>query len=143
MDITISVDTECEDAWSVSGSSAAAIVGGATQFAFDGNVDDWVLCYKHGTDDWRLYTGITPTSTSSKSAADSTISDTQLTQAAVSLTLEGNIASYPEDSTARMNFLSAFRVDLAGALGVDTSRFTITGIRAGSVVIDFTIDPTG
>lgn len=125
------------------GSSVAEVVGGLAQFAFDGDVEDWVLCYKHGIDNWRLYDDITPTPASTTSSSENAVSDTQRTQASVSLTLEGNISSYPEGSTARSNFLSAFLLDLAEALEEDLSRFTVTDMRAGSVVVDFTINPTG
>lgn len=142
IDATTSSDTECETAPTVAGSSSASLLGGVAQFAFDGDVKDWLLCYKHGIDDWRLYSGITPTSVSTAST-DTTVSDTQRTQAVVSLTLEGSIASYPSGSVARTRFASAFVEDLSRALGVKTDRFTVTDIRAGSVVVDFTIDPTG
>lgn len=136
-------DSECEDATYTAGSSTATVEGGIAQFAFNGNVEDWVLCYKHGTNDWALYTGIVPLSTSNTLSSDSAVSDTQRTRAEVSFTMEGDIASYPEGSEARTAFLEAFMLDLSGALEVDSSRFTITGIREGSVVIDFTVEPTG
>lgn len=141
--VFISSDSECEAAPPVVGSSTAAIVAGLTEFAFDGDVEDWVLCYKHGSDDWRLYTGIVPVSTSSAPSAETAVSDTQRTKAVVSFTMEGDISSYPEGSNTRTVFLSAFILDLAQALGVKTSRFVITGMRGGSVVVDFTIESTG
>lgn len=143
MGVSTSSDSECEAAPSAIGSSMATIVGGLAEFAFDGDVEDWVLCYKHGSDDWRLYTTIVPVSTSSASSADIAVSDTQRTQADVSFTMEGEISSYPEGSDARTSFLWAFLLDLARALGVDTSRFIVTGMRGGSVVVDFTIESTG
>lgn len=141
--VSTSSDSECEAAPPTVGSSTATIVGGHTEFSFDGDVDDWVLCYKHGSDDWRLYTGIVPVSIPSASSADTTVSDTQRTKADVSFTMEGEISSYPEGSDARTAFLSAFLLDLARALGVNISRFIITGMRGGSVVVDFTIESTG
>lgn len=138
---TISSDSECEEGLPVSGSTTATTIGGITTFAFETDVDNWVLCYKHGTDNWRLYTGIIPVS--STPASETAVGDTQRTQAGVSFTLEGKISSYPEGSAARTNFLSAFVSDLEMALGVDASRFTVTGMRGGSVVVDFTINPTG
>ncbi|CAM9487931.1 unnamed protein product, partial [Hapterophycus canaliculatus] len=134
---------ECESAQPVAGSSTGTTVGGVAQFSFDVGVDHWVLCYKHGLDDWMLYTGIIPISVSSTSSADTTTSDTQRTRADVSFTMEGKISSYPEGSDARTEFLSVFLVDLAQALGVDASRFTITSMRGGSIVVDFTIESTG
>lgn len=139
---TTSSDAKCESAATVAGSSSASILGGVAQFAFSGDVEDWVLCYKHGIDDWRLYSGITPTSTSTASS-DTAVSETQRTQAVVSLTLEGSIASYPSGSVARTTFVAGFLEDLSRALEVKTDRFTVTDIRAGSVVVGFTIDPTG
>lgn len=141
VDSTTSSDSECEEGLPVGGSTTATTIGGIATFAFERDVDDWVLCYKHGTDNWRLYTGIIPAS--SKPASDTAVGDTQRTQAGVSFTLEGKISSYPEGSAARTNFLSAFVSDLEMALGVDASRFTVTGMRGGSVVVDFTINPTG
>lgn len=141
VDSTTSSDSECEEALPVGGSTTTTTIGGIVSFAFDGDVDEWVLCYKHGTDDWRLYTGIIPVSNTPVS--DTAVGDTQRTQAEVSFTLEGKISSYPEGSAARTNFLSAFVSDLEMALGVDASRFTVTDMRGGSVVVDFTINPTG
>eukprot|EP00903_Cladosiphon_okamuranus_P005351 g5346.t2 len=137
-------DSECEDAPYAAGSSTATVVGGVAQFEFDGDVEAWVLCYKHGSNIWRLYTGIVPQSASNALSGDTeVVSDTQRTRAEVSFTMEGDISSYPEGSEARTTFLEAFVSDLSGALGVDSSRFTITGMRGGSVVIDFTVEPTG
>ncbi|CAN0562115.1 unnamed protein product, partial [Ectocarpus sp. 12 AP-2014] len=139
-----SSDIQCDAATPAFGSATATVVGGVAEFAFDGDVEEWVLCYKHGSDDWRLYPAIVPVSLSSASSSGTTtISDTQRTKADVSFTMEGQISSYPEGSDARTDFLWAFLLDLARALGVATSRFTITGMRAGSVVVDFTIEPTG
>lgn len=143
MGVSTSSDSECEAAPSAVGSSTAAVAAGIGEFSFDGDVEDWVLCYKHGSSDWRLYTGIVPVSTQSVPSPDTTSSDTQRTKADVSFTMEGEISSYPEGSDARTAFLWAFLLDLARALGVLTSRFTITGMRGGSVVVDFTIDSTG
>ncbi len=117
--------------------------GGVATFTFDGDVEDWILCYKHSSNDWRLYTGIIPAPASTTSSANSVVSDTQRTRADVSFTMEGDISSYPEGSDARTTLLEAFLTDLALALGVDTSRFTVTDVRGGSVVIDFTVEPTG
>lgn len=137
-------DEGCDGAQSVVGSSVAEIEAGIGRFAFDADVEEWVLCYKHGTETWRLYTGITPVSKSSALPTETGItSETQRTIAEVSLTLEGNIASYPDGSIARTAFLNTFVLDLAHALGVETSRFNVTSMRAGSVVVDFTINPTG
>lgn len=136
-------DSECEDAPYAAGSSAATVVGGVAQFAFDGDVGAWVLCYKHGSNDWGLYTGIVPQSTSNALSGGTVVSDTQRTRAEVSFTMEGDISSYPEGSEARTTFLEMFVSDLSGALGVGSSRFTITGMRGGSVVVDFTVEPTG
>ena len=141
-DSTIS-DGECEDAPYAAGSSTATVVGRVAQFAFDGDVEAWVLCYKHGSNSWGLYTSIVPQSTSSALSGDTAVSDTQRTQAEVSFTMEGDISSYPEGSEARTTFLEAFVLDLSGALGVDSSRFTVTGMRGGSVVIDFIVESTG
>lgn len=141
--VSTSSDGECEAAPSAAGSSTAVVAAGLAEFSFDGDVEDWVLCYKHGGSDWRLYTGIVPVSTQSATSPDTALSDTQRTKADVSFTMEGEISSYPEGSDARTAFLSAFLLDLAQALGVDTSRFIITGMRGGSVVVDFTIDSTG
>lgn len=143
MAAAISSDSECEAASPVVGSSTAEIVEGVANFAFDGDVEEWVLCYKHGTNEWRLYADIIPASTPSAGSLDTAVSDTQRTEASVSFTLEGQIASFPEGSTARTTFLSAFVSDLARALRVDASRFTIRGMRAGSVVVEFVIIPTG
>lgn len=136
-------DSECEDAPSAAGSSPATVVGGVAQFAFYADVEAWVLCYKHGSNNWALYTGIVPLSTSDALSGDTVVSDTQRTRADISFTMEGDISSYPEGSDARTTFLEAFVQDLSRALGVDTSRFTITDVRGGSVVIDFTVEPTG
>lgn len=136
-------DSECEDAPYAAGSSTARVFGGVAQFAFDGDVKAWVLCYKYGANNWGLYTGIVPLSTSNTLSGNTEVSDTQRTRADVSFTMEGEIASYPEGSDARTTFLEAFVLDLSRALGVDTSRFTITGMRGGSVVVDFTVEPTG
>lgn len=141
VDSTISSDSECEEGSPVGGSTTAATIGGIATFAFEKDVDDWVLCYKHGTDGWRLYPSIIPVS--SPPSSDTAVGDTQRTQAGVSFTLEGKISSYPEGSAARSIFLSSFVSDLEMALGVDASRFTVTGMRGGSVVVDFTINPTG
>lgn len=139
-----SSDSECENAPNAAGSSTATIVGGVAQFAFDGDVETWILCYKHGENNWSLYTGIVPLSTSNALlSGGAAVSDTQRTRADVSFTMQGDISSYPEGSNARTTFLEAFVLDLSRALGVDTSRFTITGVRGGSVVIDFTVEPTG
>lgn len=139
---TVSSDG-CEAAQPIAGSSTITIVGGGGEVSFDADVEDWVLCYRHGPDDWMLYAGIIPVSVSSTSSADTTISDTPRTRADVSFTMEGKISSYPEGSVARSEFLSTFLMDLAQALGVDASRFTITSMRGGSVVVDFSIESTG
>lgn len=136
-------DSECEGAPNAAGSSTATVVGGVAQFTFDGDVEAWVLCYKHGSSNWGLYTGIVPLSTSNTFPGDTAVSDTQRTRAEVSLTMEGDISSYPEGSAPRTAFLEAFVLDLSQALGVDGSRFTVTGMRGGSVVVDFTVEPTG
>lgn len=141
VDSTTSSDSECEEGLPVAGSTTVTSIGGIATFAFERDVDDWFLCYKHGTDDWRLYTSIIPVS--STPSSDTAVGETQRTQAGVSFTLEGKISSYPEGSAARAKFLSAFLSDLEMALGVDASRFTVTGMRGGSVVVDFTINPTG
>lgn len=144
MNATVSSDDACRDAASVVGSSAAEVLDGIAQFRFNGNVDDWVLCYKHESDDWRLYPGIVPTlKLTATTPSEIALSDTQRTKAEVSMTLEGSIASYPEGSTARANFLDSFLSDLSKALRVPSSRFTVTSMRAGSVVVDFSITSTG
>lgn len=120
----------------------AEVAGGVAQFAFEGEVEVWTLCYKHGSEDWLLYGAVTPTATASATITETT-SETQLTKAVVSLTLEGSISSYPAGSTARTEFEAAFLSDLASALGEDISRFQVEDIRAGSVVVDFSISPTG
>lgn len=112
-------------------------------FYFDGDVEDWVLCYKHGSDAWRLYGTLPPVTTSRTTSSETVASETLRTKADVSMTLEGNIGSYPEGSTARSDFLWAFLSDLARALGVKTSRFAVTDLRAGSVVVEFVITSTG
>lgn len=142
-DNSVVSDSDCEAAPSAAGSSTATAFGGVATFTFDANVEDWILCYKHNSNDWKLYTGIVPVSTSSTPSADSAVGDTQRTRADVSFTMEGDISSYPEGSDARTAFLAAFLTDLARALEVDSSRFTITGMRGGSVVVDFTVEPTG
>lgn len=136
-------DSECEDAPNAAGSATATVIGGVAQFAFDEDVEAWVLCYKHGANDWGLYTGIVPLSMANAVSGDTAVSDTQRTRAEVSFTMEGDISSYPEGSTARATLLDAFVLDLSQALRVDSSRFTITDMRGGSVVIDFTVEPTG
>lgn len=142
VDAAVSSDTDCEAAAGVAGSSVAEVSGAVAQFAFESDVEFWSLCYKHGSEDWRLYGDITPTATVSATARQTT-SETQLTKAVVSLTLEGSISSYPAGSTARAEFEAAFLSDLATALQEDISRFEIESIRAGSVVVDFSINPTG
>lgn len=134
---------QCESAQPTAGSSTITVVGGGAELSFNAEVEDWILCYKHGSDDWMLYTGIVPVSASSTSSADTTTSDTQRTRADVAFRMEGDISSYPEGSDARAQFLWAFLMDLAEALGVDTSRFTIISMRGGSVVVDFSIESTG
>lgn len=144
MGTTVSSDGGCRDAASVVGSSTAEVMDGVAQFRFNGNVNDWVLCYKHGSNDWRLYSGIIPRSKLiAKTSSDIAVSETQRAKADVSMRLEGTIASYPEGSTARANFLDSFVSDLSKALRVPSSRFTLTSMRAGSVVVDFSITSTG
>lgn len=138
----VSSDNECETTACAAGSSVAEVTGGVAQFAFEGDIQVWNLCYKHGSEDWLLYGSMNPTATLSASATETT-SETQLTKATVSLTLEGSISSYPSGSTTRAEFETAFLSDLANALGEDISRFQIEDIRAGSVVVDFSISPTG
>lgn len=139
-----SSDEDCDAATTVAGSSVGRSVGGITEFAFQKEVEAWILCYKHGSDNWRLYTSITPTTTTTTTTTTKkATSETQLTKATVSLTLEGNIASYPLGSTARTTFESAFLADLARALDADLSRFSVEDIQAGSIIVDFSISPTG
>lgn len=123
--------------------SAVGVItaGGVAQFAFQSAVEQWTLCYKHGYDDWVLYPGVTPTMSSV--VAKKTTSETQWTRASVSVTLEGNIAAFPPRSAARSDFEAAFLADVASALGEDISRFVVRDVRAGSVVVEFTINPTG
>ncbi|CAM9576530.1 unnamed protein product, partial [Scytosiphon promiscuus] len=140
---TIVFSGQCESAQPTAGSSTVTIVGGGAKISFNEDVEDWVLCYKHGSDAWMLYTGIVPVSVSSESSTATTTSETQRTRADVSFRMKGEISSYPEGSDARTQFLWAFLTDLAQALGVDTSRFTITSMRGGSVVVEFSIESTG
>lgn len=142
IDGSVSSDDECEGASTTADSRVEYISDGVAQFAFEGEVEYWNLCYKHGSDDWRFYGAITPTTTTSR-VPDETTSDTQLTKALVSLTLEGSLNSYPAGSTARTDFEAAFSTDLASALGEDQSRFQVEEIRAGSIIVDFSIGPTG
>lgn len=144
MNTTVSSDGACGDAASVVGSSTAEVLDGIAQFIFYGAINDWLLCYKHGSNDWRLYSGIAPTTTLiATTSAGIAASDTQRTKADVSMTLEGTIASYPAGSTARANFLDSFLSDISKALHVPNSRFTVTSMRAGSVIVDFIITSTG
>lgn len=138
----LSSDNDCDAALTVAGSSTSFVQGGVAQFDFKAEVDRWVLCYKHGSDEWTLYAGITPKVASTTTAEDST-SETQLTKALASLTLEGNIASYPAGSKARADFEAAFLADVTSALGEDASRFAVEDIRVGSIIVDFSITPTG
>lgn len=142
VDAAVASDTSCEAAAGVAGSSVGEMSGAVAQFAFESNVEFWSLCYKHGSENWRLYGDMTPTATASVTATQTT-SETQLTKAVVSLTLEGSISSYPAGSTARAQFEAAFLSDLSSALEEDISRFEIESVRAGSVVVDFSINPTG
>lgn len=143
VNVEVSSDVECEEANAISGSSEGLVEGGVTQYNFSQEVHSWLLCYKHGSDDWRFYGGVTPTTqTGAVSSAEAT-SETQLTQATVSVTLEGNIDSFPAGSSARAELEAAFVDDLVSALGQADSRFEVLSVEAGSVVVTFKIHPTG
>ncbi|CAM9252504.1 unnamed protein product, partial [Discosporangium mesarthrocarpum] len=138
---TVAGDDECAAAEGVSGSSVSTIAGGKASFSFAEEVETWNLCYRYESQ-WCRYTGLTPTASGSTSSSE-TASETQIKQATVSMTLEGQLSSYPEGSSARTDLEEAFILDLAQALGEDVSRFEVTGIESGSIVITFTINPSG
>lgn len=137
-----SSDGGCQAAAATAGSSVALVRDGSARFRFKTSVKDWTLCYKHGSDAWVLYDDVTPT-VRRTSASEETTSKTQLTRAKISLTVEGNAASYPAESTARAEFEATFLADIARALGEEASRFVLEDLRAGSIIVDFSISPTG
>ncbi|CAM9132571.1 unnamed protein product [Choristocarpus tenellus] len=138
----VTQDSDCTISEGIAGSSAAVVTGGIATFSFNSDIEYWFLCYKHGSNDWRLYSSIMPSTTGASSSSEEA-SETQLTQAAVSMTLDGDAASYPKGSVARAAFESSFISDLSLALGEDESRFEVTDLEAGSIVIKFTISPSG
>jgi hypothetical protein len=55
------------------------------------------------------------------------------------VTLDKNFDDIPEGSTARLEFEASAKDDLARLLGISTDDIDIAGIRAGSVILDFTV----
>ena len=57
--------------------------------------------------------------------------------------LDGDISSYPESSTARAEFASSFRLDVATKLEVNVSRVQTTRMMGGSMVVGAVVEPDG
>lgn len=62
----------------------------------------------------------------------------------VQLTLNKELSSVPPDTEARREFEAVFKADVAAAIeGVSTTQITIVSIRAGSLVVEFSISVEG
>ena len=59
----------------------------------------------------------------------------------VVMTLPGDAAELTADATVRDAFEDAFTTDMASVLGVSKNRLVVTGITAGSVVVQYTVAP--
>jgi hypothetical protein len=57
------------------------------------------------------------------------------------VTLQISIEQIPPGSPARVTFAANFGTGMAKALGVNKTRISITGIYAGSAIVDFTVLP--
>ena len=57
------------------------------------------------------------------------------------MTLPGDVAELTTDASVRAAFEDAFSTDIASVLGIPKDRIIVTGITAGSVVVEYTVTP--
>ncbi|GMF32267.1 unnamed protein product [Phytophthora lilii] len=150
-------DADCNNLPGIGGSKVGDVVNSRATFTFAEESCAMALCYKFVGHSFKLYPNI-PIQDSTKSAprmgqsATSSITanyneeaiaaaSDQFTPsreiATVSLTLDKDISEIPEGSNAEAAFKTSFTTTLATSLGIDALRILITGLVAGSVVVNF------
>ncbi|KAL4086333.1 hypothetical protein PRIC1_014460 [Phytophthora ramorum] len=152
-----STDEHCSSLPAVGGSKIRDVVNSRATFTFVEESTAMALCYRFLGHAFKLYANI-PIQSSVKTTASSEQSSTgailtsydeeavaaasdQFTAsreiATISLTLDKDIGEIPAGSNAERDFKASFVATLATSLGIDPSRIQITGLVAGSVVVNF------
>ncbi|KAG5177271.1 hypothetical protein JKP88DRAFT_281961 [Tribonema minus] len=158
---TITTSAACATATGVSGSAAASVGSDLrATMTLSAVAAPWNLCYRHAAaGQWQLYANMavtmrlesSTTSSASSSAEEESggagvsngaSSATQRTKVVAAMKTEGDIGQYPAGSAARTSLIASFTADLATALGLDASRFEVTGVSSGSLVFSFVIWPS-
>ncbi|GMI12530.1 hypothetical protein TrVE_jg62 [Triparma verrucosa] len=132
-------DYDCLGLSNVGGSSEAEVVNGKATFQFKEGFSKLVLCYKFGSGEpYKIYTGLEVINTAVANEEEQEPVFLEA-PAEVVLSLAGSIDEIPPGSPAETQFKTNFVSDISSALGIDTSRVTITSITSGSIIVQFEI----
>ncbi|KAE9117120.1 hypothetical protein PF010_g8720 [Phytophthora fragariae] len=158
VDATVATsDADCNIFPAVGGSKASDVINARAIFTFAEQSSAMALCYKFLGHAFKLYTNIPIQSSAASTASIGQSSTASLATsydeeaaaaasdqftasrdvATVSLTLDKDISEIPAGSNAEATFKTSFIATLATSLGVDASRIHITGLVAGSVIVNF------
>ncbi|GMF49134.1 unnamed protein product [Phytophthora fragariaefolia] len=150
-------DADCNNLPAIGGSKISNVINSRATFTFAEQGSAMALCYRFLGHAFKLYANIPIQNTATSRAsigqsiaaaatgsyeeeATAAASD-QFTAsrdiATVSLTLDKDINEIPAGSNAEAAFKASFIAALATSLGVDPSRIQITGLVAGSVIVNF------
>ncbi|KAL7693578.1 putative concanavalin A-like lectin/glucanase domain superfamily, CalX-like domain superfamily [Plasmopara halstedii] len=152
---TAANDADCNLLSSVGGSKVTDVVNSRATFDFTETKNAMALCYRFLGHSFKLYATIS-IEKMTKSGASSVRTTTDETKydeeamaassdafnlnrdvATVSLKLDKDINEIPPGSSAEAAFKASFVATLAASLGIDVSRIHITGLVAGSVIVQF------
>ncbi|GMH77917.1 hypothetical protein TL16_g07583 [Triparma laevis f. inornata] len=132
-------DYDCESLGNAGGSREAEVVSNKASFQFSEGFNKLVLCYKFGSEEpYKINTGLEVINTAVANEEDEEPVFLEA-PAEVVLSLAGSIDEIPPGSPAETTFKTNFVSDISAALGIDTSRVTITSITSGSIIVQFEI----
>lgn len=138
IDPAATTDVDCNSMTNAGGSSEAEILSKKASFRFSSGFSKLVLCYKFGLDEpYKIYTGLEVINTAVADVEEEEVFVEA--PAEVVLSLAGSVDDIPPGSPAETTFKNNFVSDISSALGIDSSRVTITSITSGSIIVQFEI----